>query len=381
MLFLRADQRRSRSSRLRSAPLIAGSADRAVTSPHGGAMEPGADAGRRARRRPAAGAASRIATRTAAGRDRLGVGPGRRRRRAPADWLAEHVPLLDQFLASNAGQLPHAVFGVSAQGADFEDGRWPRLPAMIRGIAPSSSARTGCAARSQTPIVWLINAARRWSTVDQLLFGYRDGHELIAASCRLSPAQLRTCSRTSTRLRARRRAQLVGIWIQSLARYLLARIWPAPELPRPGAVWAHALLLTGDPALRRAARPRAPACCDARPPTRATATASRWHGRPRRRSAPAPRRLADVLVAGGMRAAMGARGSSCGPSPSEADGVLLALLDAFPAELRRELSFRTRQRARGGGSPYRLQVAAALTGRSCGPEDLVIDARAPPLAA
>ena len=40
---------------------------------------------------------------------------------APAKWLAEQLPLLDQFLACNSGQLPHAVFGVSAQGAAFDE--------------------------------------------------------------------------------------------------------------------------------------------------------------------------------------------------------------------------------------------------------------------
>jgi hypothetical protein len=37
----------------------------------------------------------------------------------PSEWLAERMPLLHQFLAANAGRLPTAVFGVSAQGADW----------------------------------------------------------------------------------------------------------------------------------------------------------------------------------------------------------------------------------------------------------------------
>lgn len=217
-------------------------------------------------------------------------------------------------------------------------------------------------------------------TVDQLLFGYRDGHELIAASCRLPPAALPdVLPHVGAAFERADGSQLVGIWIESLARYLLARIWPAPELPRPGAVWAHALLLTGDQ-LYEGRLTRASGLL-----RRPTADARDGYGEPLAwPAAPAlgatPRRLADVLVeaacAGDGRARI-----VLWPVPEQADGVLLALLDAFPAELRRELSFRTRQRARGGGSPYRLQVAAALTGRSCGPEDLVIDARAPPLAA
>lgn len=77
----------------------------------------------------------------------------------PANWLAEQLPLLEQFLASNSGQLPHAVFGVSAQGADFDaptdavrelDDPWDRSylvrPDGMRGTVAE-------------PIEWLIDAA------------------------------------------------------------------------------------------------------------------------------------------------------------------------------------------------------------------------------
>ena len=41
---------------------------------------------------------------------------------APAAWLAGQMPLLEQFLGAHAQRLPHAVFGVSAQGGDFAAG-------------------------------------------------------------------------------------------------------------------------------------------------------------------------------------------------------------------------------------------------------------------
>ena len=77
----------------------------------------------------------------------------------PTDWLAKQLPLLEQFLACNSGQLPHAVFGVSAQGADFDeptdarrepDDPWDRSyvvrPDGVRGTVAE-------------PIEWLIDSA------------------------------------------------------------------------------------------------------------------------------------------------------------------------------------------------------------------------------
>jgi hypothetical protein len=83
--------------------------------------------------------------------------------------------------------------------------------------------------------------------VDQLLFGYRDGHQLLAASRTISPRQQRELlphvDASFERSDAR---QLVGIGVPALDAYLLGAIWPAPERPRPGAVWAHALLIGTD---------------------------------------------------------------------------------------------------------------------------------------
>ena len=73
--------------------------------------------------------------------------------------------------------------------------------------------------------------------VDQLLFGYRDGHELIAGSRPLSTVQQRDLlPHVDASFEAADERQLVGAAISSLDGYLLARIWPAPERPRRGAV-------------------------------------------------------------------------------------------------------------------------------------------------
>jgi len=76
----------------------------------------------------------------------------------PSAWLADRVPLLEQFLTSHEGQLPHAIFGVSAQGEDFEDAAlgpagsedpWDR--AFV--IGPDGSRAT-----FSDPFAWLIDA-------------------------------------------------------------------------------------------------------------------------------------------------------------------------------------------------------------------------------
>jgi hypothetical protein len=79
---------------------------------------------------------------------------------APPAWLAQHMPLLDQFLDSNSDRLPHAVFGVSAQGGDFSAGLasglvdedpWDR--AYV--VCPDDERRT-----LAEPVLWLLNAKR-----------------------------------------------------------------------------------------------------------------------------------------------------------------------------------------------------------------------------
>ncbi len=77
----------------------------------------------------------------------------------PDRWLAEHVPLLEQFLATHHGQLPHRTYGVSAQGADFggpafelalQDDPWDR--AYL--VGPDGTHGT-----LADPIAWLIENA------------------------------------------------------------------------------------------------------------------------------------------------------------------------------------------------------------------------------
>ena len=77
----------------------------------------------------------------------------------PAVWLAEQLPLLDQFLACNSEQLPNAVFGVSAQGVAFDEAsiEAPQLAdPWDRAYLVRSNGLRGTVAE---PIEWLIDAA------------------------------------------------------------------------------------------------------------------------------------------------------------------------------------------------------------------------------
>ncbi len=86
--------------------------------------------------------------------------------------------------------------------------------------------------------------------LDQCLFGYDDGHRLLASSLSLG-------SETSflTELSdlapgtvfSRSEGYWTGLPVPAIGRYVLMRTWPAPEMPRPGCVWTHALLI--EPAL------------------------------------------------------------------------------------------------------------------------------------
>lgn len=91
-----------------------------------------------------------------------------------------------------------------------------------------------------------MTAATR-DSIDQALFGYADGHRQIASSVRLPPKDLYVLSSASdlasgTSL-GERDSYLSGLPLPESRRYALFRTWAAPEMPRPGCVWSHVLLL------------------------------------------------------------------------------------------------------------------------------------------
>ncbi len=84
--------------------------------------------------------------------DRVGSPPS-----GPPAWLAQEMPLLEQFLTSNPQRLPHAVFGVSAQGGDFAAGLANELveeDPWDRAFVVCPDERRGTPSE---PILWLLD--------------------------------------------------------------------------------------------------------------------------------------------------------------------------------------------------------------------------------
>ena len=81
----------------------------------------------------------------------------------------------------------------------------------------------------------------------QALFGYREGHNLLAASVPLSP-RVRHFLATITDGSGTETAEgfdcaFTGLPVPETDYYALFCTWPAPEMPRPGCVWSHVLLI------------------------------------------------------------------------------------------------------------------------------------------
>ena len=83
--------------------------------------------------------------------------------------------------------------------------------------------------------------------IQQSLFGYRDGHRLLESSVRLPESAASLLLRLSDLAPgvslARTDSYWTGLPLGEAKCYALMRTWPAPEIPRPGCVWTHVLLV------------------------------------------------------------------------------------------------------------------------------------------
>jgi len=96
-------------------------------------------------------------------------------------------------------------------------------------------------------------------TIHQALHGYNDGHRLIASSFSLSNADARTMivmsDLSGAGVKPALSGYLTGYPLEGAGKYVLARTWAAPEMPRPGCVWTHSLIIeNADLAALRSAR-------------------------------------------------------------------------------------------------------------------------------
>lgn len=86
------------------------------------------------------------------------------------------------------------------------------------------------------------------SPIHQTLHGYSRGHRLLAASLRLPPeaesALLTMSDFAGTRVIPGFETYLTGYPLPGTDLYAIAQTWYASEMPRPGSVWTHSLLLS-----------------------------------------------------------------------------------------------------------------------------------------
>jgi GTPase-associated protein 1, N-terminal domain type 1 len=95
-------------------------------------------------------------------------------------------------------------------------------------------------------------------TLQQMLHGYSEGHRLLASSIELpardAKAVLMMSDASGPAATIGEEGYLTGYPLMESGHYALARTWPAPELPRPGCVWTHTILIdfSDIPSLRNA---------------------------------------------------------------------------------------------------------------------------------
>lgn len=87
------------------------------------------------------------------------------------------------------------------------------------------------------------------NAIDQCLYGYKNGHQLLASSVVLKP-EFRNRLLVLSDLSGTQAASGFDTYLTasplSQETFCLIRTWRAPEIPRTGAVWSHVLLLRSD---------------------------------------------------------------------------------------------------------------------------------------
>ena len=80
--------------------------------------------------------------------------------------------------------------------------------------------------------------------IDQLVFGYEEGHRLLGGSTKIPVTALAILlGATDAPIDSSSDRLVTGFPLDEIARYALCFTWTAPEPPRPGAVWSHVLLV------------------------------------------------------------------------------------------------------------------------------------------
>jgi hypothetical protein len=202
------------------------------------------------------------------------------------------------------------------------------------------------------------------SVADQFVFGYRNGHCLLSGSRELTPESLAALlSVTDAAMADGSQPLITGLALKHTAEYALIVTWSAAEVARPGAVWAHALIVAE-------ASLHDPHAIDVllglpRRPTPGVVDLARYgeplalDGAPARPSylpsTPVARELLGRLAVAAY--APGAGRLITGEDLGGAAKAVLALWRAQWPELRSAFSFRTREVIRAGAPGFDLTVA------------------------
>src|SRR5579862_4164998 len=89
--------------------------------------------------------------------------------------------------------------------------------------------------------------ASQINAIHQFLHGYSDGHRLIEGSLKLpndaARLMLRMSDLSGSSVVKGFEQYVTGYPLDSINGYALAMTWYASEMPRPGSVWTHTLVL------------------------------------------------------------------------------------------------------------------------------------------
>jgi hypothetical protein len=93
----------------------------------------------------------------------------------------------------------------------------------------------------------LFKQSEQATVVHQLLHGYADGHRLIESSFKphedLTRLMLRMSDLSGSSMTTGFEEYITGYPLTPINAFALAKTWYAPEMPRPGCVWTHTLVI------------------------------------------------------------------------------------------------------------------------------------------
>lgn len=201
-----------------------------------------------------------------------------------------------------------------------------------------------------------------WVRVDQLAFGYDDGHRLLRGSRELPPAVASRLLGATDAAPAGPADRLVtGVPLPSENAYALCFTWSAPELPRPGAVWAHVLLVDAA-AIRTMQSPIDLASLARRPTTESLDSYSHPLEAQRLTPSPAAPPAARETVAAAAFASGGGPAVAVMDDLDSAQAALGNVWSLLWPGLREQFGFRTRDAVRTASVGDDVVVARRLQG-------------------